>query len=503
MTVDEVLEKLEGVQRRGSSYIALCPAHEDRSPSLSVAEGDDGTPLLKCHAGCTFEQIAKAIGMNGKKDKWDAKNAEATYDYVDEQGQLLFQVLRMPGKEFPARHRNEHGWQWGLKDVRRVPYNLPGLIQALKDGKWIVIVEGEKDADAGNANAGSDYFFTCNPGGAGKWLAEYTKFFVGAKVILWADKDDPGLAHARKVRRMLAPVVEEFHVVQSLAGKDAYDHLIEAQLTMQHVDPLELSEEDEIRLSDVDLVEVAWHWKPYVQVGTFHLLAGDGKVGKGVWLAGLAAAITRGLTDATDEPQNVLVVASEDSASIDLKPRIIAAGGDPSRVVILQRHLLLPRDIGYLEEKIGQERAGAGTGLVFIDPVANHIGNASSDDETSVRAAINELNYVAERTNCTIIGVRHLNKSGGVLGSGAWVNSPRIVLMFELLDQSSPARTLRVHRSNRGASGSKLYYKLTEAQIPGHAEAVPLLVSDSYTAEMPVPDITEEAIRNDPWFIQA
>lgn len=497
-SLDEVLDKLEGVQKRGGSYVALCPAHPDRTPSLSIAEGESGL-VWRCHAGCSQEAVQKALGLTGKRERWNEKDATAVYEYTDEHGLLIFQVLRMPDKEFPARHRDGDKWVWNLEGVRRVPYRLPELIEAVKDGKWIIVVEGEKDADAINA-LDSEFFATCNPGGAGKWRPEYAQFFAGAKVIIWADKDEPGLAHARRVRKSLQPVAAEIHVVKSAAGKDAHDHLVEHGLRIDQMAPFELSEEDEVRLSDVDLAEVVWHWKPFVQVGTFHLLAGDGKVGKGVWLSTLAAAITRGLTDATDEPQNVIIIASEDSAAVDLKPRIVAAGGDPSRIILLQRHLLFPKDIEYLEEKISQERGNASTGLVFIDPVANHIGDADSDKETPVRAAINELNYVAERTNCTIIGVRHLNKSGGVLGSGAWVNSPRIVLMFERVDPNSTHRVLTVYRSNRGSQGSKLYYRLEQTQIGGFADAVPVLVSDSFTTPKTPAPTEEEILMNDPWW---
>ena len=235
MKIDELLEKLEGVQQRGAGWVALCPAHEDSTPSLSVDETDDGNVLLKCHAGCPFESIAKAVGMGGKRDRWDPDKAEATYDYVDEKGQLLFQVLRMPGKEFPARHHDGERWRWGIEGVRRVLYKLPQLLAAVSAGKWIVIVEGEKDADAGNALAGGEFFFTCNPGGAGKWRPEYSKLFVGAKVIIWADKDEPGRNHADTVRKGLMSVAAEIVVVQSAIGKDAYDHLVQANLTMAQV----------------------------------------------------------------------------------------------------------------------------------------------------------------------------------------------------------------------------------------------------------------------------
>lgn len=61
--LERVLERLEGVKRSGNGWKALCPAHDDRRASLSVAEGDDREVLLFCHAGCTFSEIIAALGM--------------------------------------------------------------------------------------------------------------------------------------------------------------------------------------------------------------------------------------------------------------------------------------------------------------------------------------------------------------------------------------------------------------------------------------------------------
>src|ERR671916_3059153 len=55
--VQNVLQRLERVEERNGYWMALCPAHNDRNPSLSIKEGDNGRPLLYCHAGCSFEQI--------------------------------------------------------------------------------------------------------------------------------------------------------------------------------------------------------------------------------------------------------------------------------------------------------------------------------------------------------------------------------------------------------------------------------------------------------------
>jgi len=61
--IDLVLSRLEGVRGRPPGRIAICPSHEDHSPSLSVAEGSDGRVLLFCHAGCSLENIVAALGL--------------------------------------------------------------------------------------------------------------------------------------------------------------------------------------------------------------------------------------------------------------------------------------------------------------------------------------------------------------------------------------------------------------------------------------------------------
>ena len=61
--IEVVLERLEGVRRTSNGWMARCPAHDDRRASLSVAEGDDGTLLMTCFAGCTFSEIVAALGM--------------------------------------------------------------------------------------------------------------------------------------------------------------------------------------------------------------------------------------------------------------------------------------------------------------------------------------------------------------------------------------------------------------------------------------------------------
>ena len=63
LPMELVLSRLRGAKPHGSGWMACCPAHEDRVPSLSLNEGDDGRVLLKCFAGCAHEAIVEALGI--------------------------------------------------------------------------------------------------------------------------------------------------------------------------------------------------------------------------------------------------------------------------------------------------------------------------------------------------------------------------------------------------------------------------------------------------------
>src|SRR5262249_51023915 len=158
------------VKRVGEGWQATCPAHEDRSPSLAVGVGRDGRVLLHCHAGCELDVILAALSLK-TADLFDpaangSRRIVATYDYLDEQGALLFQVVRFDPKAFVQRRPDGRGgWVWKTKNTRRVLYRLPQVIDAVLAGETIYIAEGEKDVHALEA---AGVVATTSPMGAGK-----------------------------------------------------------------------------------------------------------------------------------------------------------------------------------------------------------------------------------------------------------------------------------------------------------------------------------------------
>lgn len=207
----------------------LCPAHDDRTPSLSVNRGNKGV-VITCQAGCETKDVVDLLGLT-MGDLFDEDRPPrdhkpeivATYDYTDEEGQPLYQVVRFEPKDFRQRRRGHDGeWQWSITDTRRVLYRLPRVIEAVQRGFTIYVVEGEKDVHAIEGAGGTA---TCNSGGAGKWRDEYSRVLAGAEVVVVADKDGPGRKHAHNVQASIECAGGHTTMVEARTGKDPADHL--------------------------------------------------------------------------------------------------------------------------------------------------------------------------------------------------------------------------------------------------------------------------------------
>jgi hypothetical protein len=140
----------------------------------------------------------------------------ARYPYRDEQGRLLFEVVRFPGKQFRRRRPDPQRpgeYVWNNRGVRPVLYRLPA-VRAADPAEPIFVVEGEKDVDRLTRLG---LVATCSPGGAGKWREEYGAALAGRDVIILPDNDDPGRAHTEQVAAAVAPHARSVRVV-SLPG---------------------------------------------------------------------------------------------------------------------------------------------------------------------------------------------------------------------------------------------------------------------------------------------
>ncbi len=156
----------------------------------------------------------------------DIGTVVATYDYHDESGALVYQVVRYSPKTFRQRRPDGTGGWINSLDVkggprmRRVLYRLNRVVEAEPE-QIVWTVEGEKDV---HAMESLGFVATCNPGGAGKWWLVKdcaSRALAGRHVVVIADADDKGKAHAADVAKRLHDVAASVRVVQPTRGHDA------------------------------------------------------------------------------------------------------------------------------------------------------------------------------------------------------------------------------------------------------------------------------------------
>ena len=179
LSAKEIAARMGGRVERDSALVPG-PGHSPADRSLSVKPDHDAPDRFIVHsfAGDDFaecrDHVRNKLGIVGNSRPISVPQGQrgrvvATYQYHNEAGDLLYEVLRYSPKDFKQRRPDGHGgWIWKLGDTQRVPYQLHELIAAVAAGRPIVIVEGEKDVDAlRSAKIGIDA--TTFPAGAGKW----------------------------------------------------------------------------------------------------------------------------------------------------------------------------------------------------------------------------------------------------------------------------------------------------------------------------------------------
>jgi len=209
--------------------------------------------LIARHNGCDHKAAIEWMKQHGylepdrEEQQFNGKallgREVAHYDYVNENDELLFQVVRFEPKTFRQRRKPrpddapdkiKYGWVYSVRDIDQVPYRLPELVETIANGNTVFVVEGEKDAD--NLHK-IGVPATCNPGGVGKWHNGLTAYFQDADVVIIQDNDPqahnpeppkgdgklrfhpdgrpvlPGQDHAQDVAKQVQPIASRVRVL--------------------------------------------------------------------------------------------------------------------------------------------------------------------------------------------------------------------------------------------------------------------------------------------------
>src|SRR5262249_8973887 len=183
-------------------------------------------------------------------------------------------------------------------------------------------------------------------------------------------------------------------------------------------------------LTSIAMKPIVYLSKPLRQRATFTLVTGKKNSGKSCMLVHEAARVTRG--ELGDKCKVIWVALGEDTLAMDVRPRMEAAGADCSKIIVLDWRLIMTGDLDELRRIANEE---GGVGMIVIDPISGAIPwGVNTNNDGDVRNIISGLKNLAEDVDSLIVGVRHLKKSvsgdviDNVMGSGDWVNIPRVVL---------------------------------------------------------------------------
>ena len=222
-----------------------------------------------------------------------------------------------------------------------------------------------------------------------------------------------------------------------------------------------------IRMSDVELTPVDWLWKPYLPFGKLSVLQGNPGEGKTYFAMHLAAACTNGkLLPNMErmEPFNVIYQTAEDGLGDTVKPRLIEAGADLDRVLVIDDSEV---QLTLSDERIERAIIENNARLVIIDPIQAYLGaDVDMNQANEVRPIFMRLGQVAQRTGCAILLIGHLNKAAGMqslqrgLGSIDIAAAVRSVLFIGKLKHDPTMRILTHEKSSLAPPGASLAFSL-------------------------------------------
>ncbi|MFV0516519.1 MAG: hypothetical protein ACK5MV_03920 [Aminipila sp.] len=237
LSIEEVAARFEGVTGYGSKRQAKCPCHVDKEASLSIT-AKDGKILLHCHADCHWKDIAEAVGLSpedivnkpkvwkDKLEKYMNNTIEAVYDYKNERGHYLYTKVRFKDKKMiqGVIEKEKDFFNMKVGKLEKTLYRLSELIKAVREGYQVYIVEGEKDVETMRKLG----YTATTAGWVSNWRKEFAQYFIGAKVIVLPDNDEPGLKLKDEILRDLKHYAHSTKwLITSKADKgDVSDYII-------------------------------------------------------------------------------------------------------------------------------------------------------------------------------------------------------------------------------------------------------------------------------------
>ena len=226
-----------------------------------------------------------------------------------------------------------------------------------------------------------------------------------------------------------------------------------------------------IHMEDVVSKEVEWLWYPYIPYGKITIVEGDPGEGKTTLVLKLAAALSRGLPlpcddDRERESIHIIYQTAEDGIDDTIKPRLEKAGADCSMIRVIDE---TEKELSMTDDRLEQAIIETGARLVILDPIQAYIGaKVDMHRANEIRPVLKHLGMIAEKYNCAIVLIGHMNKTAGSksayrgLGSIDIQATTRSVLLVVRLRDKPNIRIMAHDKSSLAPTGDAIGFEMIE-----------------------------------------
>ena len=249
-----------------------------------------------------------------------------------------------------------------------------------------------------------------------------------------------------------------------------------------------------INMSEVEVEHINWLWYPYIPYGKITVIQGDPGNGKTTLILAIAAAATKGEalpeSKTAEKPINVIFQTAEDGLGDTVKPRLLQAGADCSRVIVIDES---EKELSLSDARIEDALTRTCAKLFIIDPLQAYLGaDVDMHRANEVRPVLKKISLLAEKTGCAIVAVGHLNKGSNHsqyrgLGSIDIQAAARSVLTVGRVKGDPHLRAFAQGKSNLAPEGSSIAFELDPARgfrwVGAHPVTIDELLSGKYDKE--------------------
>lgn len=223
-----------------------------------------------------------------------------------------------------------------------------------------------------------------------------------------------------------------------------------------------------INMDDVHSKEVEWLWYPYIPYGKITIIEGDPGEGKTTLVLQLASLLSKGeklpMNDYLQKNHKIIYQTAEDGLEDTIKPRLVEAKADCKNIYVIDESKTV---LSMLDKRIEEAIAQTGARLLILDPIQAYIGaDINMNKANEVRNVMAQIGKIAEKYNCAIVLIGHMNKGSGNkssyrgMGSIDFHAAARSVLVVGRVKDEPEIRAVIQIKSSLAPEGDAIAFRL-------------------------------------------